>query len=140
MKLKTGGVILLYLYYAFDNRPLWFRLLWKGSDLLRILICRMPFFVRNIVCQTIAAIVYWPLARIGNMLDKAHCLPSSWPLSSYRNRSFYVMRTDALDRFGTRLEQRFTRSQIQSMLEQLGFVDIKFSESAPYWCVIAYKS
>ena len=42
------------------------------------------------------------------------------PLSAYRERSFYVMRTDALDRFGTRLEQRFTREQIRSMMHEAG--------------------
>ena len=30
------------------------------------------------------------------------------------------MRTDALDRFGTRLEQRFTRDEIKIMMENAG--------------------
>jgi len=49
------------------------------------------------------------------------------------------MRTDALDRFGTRLEQRFTRVQIEKMLEQAGLVDITFSDIAPYWCALGIK-
>ena len=32
-KLKPGAPFLLYLYYAFDNRPWWFRTIWKISDL-----------------------------------------------------------------------------------------------------------
>ncbi|MCS6897921.1 MAG: hypothetical protein NZM29_08115, partial [Nitrospira sp.] len=61
------------------------------------------------------------------------------PLSAYRRSSFYTMRTDALDRFGTRLEQRFTASQVRAMMEQAGLRDIVFSESEPYWCAVGYR-
>ena len=61
------------------------------------------------------------------------------PISEYKKRSFYVMRTDALDRFGTRLEKRFTKNQIQEMLEEVGLKNIAFSESSPYWLVVGYK-
>jgi hypothetical protein len=50
-------------------------------------------------------------------------LQRSWPLAFYRRRSFYVMRTDAFDRFCTRLEQRFTRMQITDMLRAADFDD-----------------
>jgi hypothetical protein len=49
------------------------------------------------------------------------------------------MRTDALDRFGTRLERRFTADQIKDMMEKAGLNRIKFSDSAPYWCAVGYK-
>jgi hypothetical protein len=49
------------------------------------------------------------------------------------------MRTDALDRFGTLLEKRFTKNQIQKMLEEVGLGKIVFSESSPYWLVVGYK-
>lgn len=29
--LKPGAPFLLYLYYRFDNRPVWFRMVWKAS-------------------------------------------------------------------------------------------------------------
>ena len=50
-----------------------------------------------------------------------------------------MMRTDALDRFGTRLEQRFTKEEITQMLIETGFEKITFSERAPYWVSLAYK-
>jgi len=62
-KLKPGAPFLLYLYYAFDNRPWWFRAVWKLSDMLRRLLCRLPFAVRSALCDVAAALVYWPLAR-----------------------------------------------------------------------------
>ena len=62
-KLKQGAPFLIYLYYALDNRPLWFRAVWRLSNLFRIVISRFPAVLRLIVSQIIAALVYWPLAR-----------------------------------------------------------------------------
>lgn len=135
-KLKPGAPFLLYLYYALDNKPGWYRLLWKTSNTGRILLSRLPFPVRYLVSQGIALMVYWPLARLARLLERLGVSVESLPLSFYRRRSFYVMRTDALDRFGTRLEQRFTRAQIQRMMEQAGLHQIVFSEQPPYWCAV----
>ena len=49
------------------------------------------------------------------------------------------MRTDARDRFGTRLEQRFTRKQIVEMMSIAGLENIQFSEFEPYWCALGFK-
>ena len=62
------------------------------------------------------------------------------PLSAYRKLSFYTMRTDALDRFGTRLEKRFSREQIKAMMEKAGLERVKFSENIPFWCAVGYRS
>jgi hypothetical protein len=56
-----------------------------------------------------------------------------YPLSIYRDRGFYVMRTDALDRFGTRLEHRFSRADIEQMMTATGLEHIVFSEHPPFW-------
>jgi hypothetical protein len=67
------------------------------------------------------------------------CNVANWPLSAYRARTYYVMRTDALDRFGTRLEHRMSRAQIGAMMEQTGLGDIRFSETVPFWCAVGRK-
>ena len=54
---------------------------------------------------------------------------------SYRNTSFYTMRTDSRDRFGTPLEQRFTRSEIKDMMLAAGLDDIKFSNRS-FWVAV----
>lgn len=138
-RLKQGAPFLVYLYYAFDNRPLWFRMIWGISDIVRRMICRLPYMLRLLICQLISVLVYLPFARVAQLLDSVGALPSSWPLAYYRDKSFYVMRTDALDRFGTRLEQRFSKQQIELMLENAGFKDIHFSDKQPYWCAVAIK-
>ena len=138
-KLKPGAPFLLYLYYAFDGRPVWFRMIWKISDFLRRVICKMPRSLRHWVTQLIAIFVYWPLARFSRVLEKLGFEVSNFPLSSYRNRSFYTMRTDARDRFGTRLEQRFTAAEIKKMMIASELENITFMNSVPYWCALGYK-
>lgn len=136
-KLKPGAPFLLYLYYAFDNRPMWFRMLWKVSDWVRKVVSALPYGLRYAVSQVIAALVYWPLARAAKLAESLSINVANFPLSSYRDCGFYVMRTDALDRFGTRLEQRFTKVEIENMMVSVGLEDISFSED-PYWCAVGY--
>ena len=87
----------------------------------------------------LAAAVYWPLARFALLVERLGMRVSNLPLHYYRHRSFYTMRTDALDRFGTRLEQRFSRDEISAMMRCAGLKDIIFSESAPFWCAVGVR-
>lgn len=137
--LKPGAPLLLYLYYAFDNRPAWFRALWKLSDWGRQLIFRLPAGIKHAVTDLIAGLVYWPLARLCGVLELLQIPVHGIPLSYYRKHTFYTMRTDARDRFGTPLEQRFTRVQIEKMMREAGLVDIRFSDRAPYWCAVGIR-
>lgn len=137
--LKSGAPLLVYLYYAFDNRGWVYRVLWRASDLVRRIICKLPSRFKHLVTVVIAAIVYFPLARLSLLLDKVGINAASIPLFYYRNHSFYTMRTDSRDRFGTPLEQRFTKQQIKSYMERSGLIDIKFSDNAPYWCAVGIK-
>ncbi len=138
-KLKPGAPFLAYLYYAFDNRPVWFRLLWRASDIVRRGVSRLPHGVRHVIADVLALAVYLPLARGARLLQRAGFDVGNLPLAFYRDKSFYSMRTDALDRFGTRLERRFTRAQIQAMFEATGLVDVQFSAAAPFWCAVGVK-
>jgi hypothetical protein len=110
------------------------------SDGLRRTLSRMPLGVRYASSQLLAATVYFPLARTALVLDRFGFDVKSFPLSSYRRLSFYSMRTDALDRFGTRLEKRFTRREITKGMLDAGLTDIVFSDRAPYWCAVGVRS
>jgi len=138
-KLKPGMPFLAYIYYAFDNKPLWFKLIWKCSDLLRAFISSLPFKLKLLCSQIIAIIIYFPLARLSLVLEKAGINIENIPLSAYRTVPFYSMKTDALDRFGTKLEKRFTKKEITGMFEKAGLEKITFSDEVPYWCVIGFK-
>lgn len=137
--LKPGGPLLLYLYYKFDNRPSWFRALWRLSDLVRNIIFRLPPQLKHLITFVIALLVYWPLARFARLCSFLNISSSSIPLSFYQDHTFYTMQTDARDRFGTPLEQRFTQVEINEMMQSAGLVNISFADHAPYWCVIGYK-
>jgi SAM-dependent methyltransferase len=139
-KLKPGAPFLVYLYYALDSRPAWFRLLWRGSDVLRRRVSRLPHRAKLVVSGAVAATVYLPLAVASRGLERLGMDVDAIPLSFYRRHGFYTMRTDALDRFGTRLEQRFTAVQIREMMEAAGLRDIRFHSGEPYWCAVGFRS
>ncbi len=137
--LKSGAPLLLYLYYDFDNRPALFRALWCLSDYLRRAVRHLPPGMKHIVTDIIAATVYWPLARLCSALEKLSASVHRIPLSYCGHHTFYTMRTDSRDPFGTQLEQRFARVEIKNMMRTAGVCDIRFSSVAPYWCAVSMK-
>lgn len=138
-KIKPNAPFLLYLYYAFDGRPWWFKGLWKASDLLRKCISKMPYALRYVTTQIMACVFYYPLARMSWVMERFGVNVHHFPLSAYRSCSFYTMRTDALDRFGTSLERRFTKEDIYTMMTKAGLDRIRFSEKEPFWCAVGYR-
>lgn len=137
--LKPGAPLLLYLYYAFDNRPFWFRWLWLASNLFRVVICKLPAPLKRFVCTAVAITIYWPVARFGLILKKLGKPVPNLPLWAYHDAAFYTMRTDALDRFGTPLEKRFSRAEITEMMTAADLEGITFSEELPFWCAVGYR-
>lgn len=137
--LKPGAPLLLYIYYAFDNRPLWFKYVWILSDKIRQIICRLPKLPKFLISDFIAIFIYYPLARTALILEKIGLSFKNFPLFAYRSRSFYVMRTDSRDRFGTPLENRFTKKEIYQMMKEARLQKIKFQNKSPFWTVIGFK-
>jgi SAM-dependent methyltransferase len=138
-KLKPGAPFLVYLYYAFDNRPAWFRAVWKASEVIRAGVSKLPHSLRQVASEILAFSVYWPLSRAAYAAEKLGINVENWPLSGYRHRSLYTLRTDALDRFGTRLEQRFTRAQIEAMMADCGLGQIVVGTGFPHWSAVGIK-
>ena len=138
--LKPGAPFLVYLYYRFDNRPAWFRAVWRTSELLRAIVSAMPGSLKHLVTDVVAALVYWPLARLSRLGGKLGFDTRNMPLHGYRDYSFYTMRTDARDRFGTPLEQRFTRDEIRAMMTGAGLIDVEISDGEPYWCAVGKRA
>jgi len=141
-KIKPGGYFLGYLYYALENKSKLYRAIWKLSDLLRRSISNFPRPLKIVTSDLIALFIYWPLARLSRVVSKLKLPSSAIPLHHYENLSFHVMRNDALDRFGTSLENRFTKEQITEMLKKAGFEEssIRYSEEEPFWTFVARKA
>ena len=141
-KIKGGGIFLCYLYYKLENKPLYYRVLFWASNSLRWVISRLPYAIRRLIARVIASLVYFPLARTAKILEKRGKNVSNFPLHHYANMPFVMLQNDALDRFGTRLEQRFSKKEITEMLGKAGFdlSTLKFSEVEPFWTFSVKKA
>jgi SAM-dependent methyltransferase len=134
-KVKSRGMFLCYLYYRLEDKPLFYRGLFWTSNSLRWVISRLPYALRKLVARIIAALIYLPLARTAKLLSSAGKNVSNFPLHHYADMAFVMLQNDALDRFGTRLEQRFSKKEITEMLGDAGFdlSTLKFSDVEPFW-------
>ncbi|MDP1721127.1 MAG: methyltransferase domain-containing protein [Candidatus Nanopelagicaceae bacterium] len=134
-KMKPGGYFLCYLYYALDDKPSYYRMIWRASNRLRFMISKLSYIPRRLVCEAIALLIYFPFARLSKVLKKVGVDPHNVPLHHYQDMTYYVMRNDAFDRFGTSLEQRFTKTQITEMVGGAGFdlSTLHFSDAEPFW-------
>lgn len=137
--LKPGAPFLVYLYYRFDHRPLWYRMIWRLSELFRSVVSRLPSGLKYLATDAIAVCAYWPLARLARLVEALGFDAREIPLYNYRSYSLYTLRTDSRDRFGTPLEQRFTRNEIRRMMEQSGLTGIVISDVQPFWCAVGYR-
>jgi len=139
--LRPGGHYYVYMYYALENRGPLFRLAHRCSDLLRRGVHRLPGRAKRFVCDVLAVVVYAPMVGAVRLLKAFG--GSAWehlPLAYYHNKSFRLMRNDALDRFGTCHEQRSTRGRIRELLTSAGLEEVCFSERPPYWHAVARKA
>ena len=134
-RIKPGGMFLCYLYYNLENKPTFYKLIFKTVNAVRKVISGLPQIIKQIVTSTIAAIIYWPLARLSKVLSKFGIKTSNIPLHHYADMPFVMLANDALDRFGTSLEQRFSKAEITEMLGAADFdlTTLKFSEIEPFW-------
>ena len=104
-------------------------------------ISALPATPRKVVCEGIAVTVYLPLVTVSRVVAPfSPSLADTLPLGYYRDKSFRIMRNDALDRFGTPLEQRFSRSEIETMLVEAGMDQIHFSDRAPFWHCLSRRA
>ena len=134
-KVKHGGYFYTYLYHDISHKGFITRTAFAISDTLRKGISRMPPAIKKFTCDIIAGFVYLPLVSTSRFFSWLGLkkIAKKIPLADYSNKAFFVMRNDALDRFGTRLEQRFTRKQVEEMMINSGLTEIVISEGTPYW-------
>ena len=134
-KVKIGGNVLIYLYYNLDNRGLLYKFTFYLSNILRLFISKLPFYLKLFISNLIAFFIYLPFVGLAKITKLAfrNNFYKKMLLSYYLNKAFKVMRNDALDRFGTPLEQRFSRNQIIEMMENAGLGSIIVSPNAPFW-------
>lgn len=134
-RVKPGGTFLCYLYYSLENKPSYYKLIFRGVNGVRRIISKFPRRIKHFATSIIAALIYWPLARFSKVLNKFGINTSNVPLHHYAEMPFVMLANDALDRFGTSLEQRFSKAEITEMLRLADFdiSTLKFSDVEPFW-------
>lgn len=129
--LPLGSRFLVYLYYALDNRPWYFRTILAAADRVRRRLAglRSPT-ARGAAVWAITLAAYWPMARLGSLLGPTP-LQRRVPLAEfYAGKPLRRLRQDAHDRFLTPIEQRFTRAEIEGFDDDW---DVRVSDGLPYW-------
>jgi SAM-dependent methyltransferase len=134
-RIKPGGYFLCYLYYDLENKPLHYKMIFQGVNLVRRVISSLPQPLKRVSATIIAALIYWPLAQLSKLLEQLNLDTSNLPLHHYADMPFVMLANDALDRFGTSLEQRFSKDEITEMLRTAGFdlATLRFSDAEPFW-------
>jgi SAM-dependent methyltransferase len=124
--------LLVYLYYALDNRPWHFRVIFAGADRVRRILSRVRSpRAREITSWMLTVGVYLPFVTLGRVVAPVG-LGRFVPLYEYyREMSAGRIRQDAYDRFFTPIEQRFTRGEIRGLEDT--FSRVRISERPPYW-------
>jgi SAM-dependent methyltransferase len=124
--------LLVYLYYALDNRPAHFRaLLGAVTAVRRVLAGVRDERARAALTWALALTVYLPLALVWRVADRFGA-GNAVPLGDTYGRSTVKrMRQDVYDRFFTGIEQRFSRQQIRTLTDT--FADVEISDGLPYW-------
>ncbi|MBN2406732.1 MAG: class I SAM-dependent methyltransferase [Elusimicrobia bacterium] len=125
--------LLVFLYYALDNRPFYFRYILNCITLVRRVTAGIRNAVfRNVFTGLVAAAVYLPLVRLGKVMEAAAGAGSGVPLyDAYKDKSLARIRQDVYDRFFTRIEQRVSRVDIMKLEDT--FSKVAISPNIPYW-------
>lgn len=140
-KVKKGGYFYCYLYHNLERMNWFLKGLFGISELLRKIIVRFPPRLKRLVCDLLAVVVYMPFILWVRFLIAIGFknLAMKMPLSAYHNKSFFIIRNDSLDKFGTSLEQRFSKQQVEELMVNCGLEDIVISSGTPLYHTVGRK-
>ncbi len=124
--------LLIYLYYALDNKPFYYRWLLRMYTPLRRLMCGVESpSIRNAFSWFATVVFYMPFIALGWLL-RPFGLSKYVPLyDEHQWAGFDGMRHSAYDRFFTRIEQRVTRKQIEALEDT--FRRVRVADGQAYW-------
>jgi hypothetical protein len=123
-KLKSKGLFLGYLYYKVEDKPFLYRVIFSIANYFRTGISNLPFKIKKRISNLIAFFIYLPFAKLSKVLSKFKINTSNIPLHQYANLNFYMMKNDALDRFGTRLEKGSIKKRLKNYCPMLDSIRI----------------
>ena len=116
--LKKDSPFLIYIYYNLENKNMFYRIVWKITDIIRKIISYMPLKIKKVICYLIALFVYFPLAKFNLLLKVLKISTFNIPLAEYSQATFYNMKVDSLDRFGTKIENRYSKKRNERIINK----------------------
>ncbi|MFH1282106.1 MAG: class I SAM-dependent methyltransferase [bacterium] len=130
--------LLIFLYYALDNRPAHFRIILSAVTFFRKIFSKLRSpIIRNFVTTCLTFIIYVPLIYLGKLMKPLN-ISSQIPLYDfYKDKSIKRIKQDVYDRFFTGIEQRVTKKQIEGLSDT--FSKVTVSENLPYWHFICKR-
>ena len=140
-KVKRQGYFYCYLYHNLEKMNWWLKLLFNFSELVRKIVYPLPSPIKHFVCDMLALIIYTPFILWVRMLIFLgfYELAKKMPLYAYHNKAFFIVRNDSLDKFGTSLEQRFSKKEVEQLMANCGLENIVISSGTPYYHTIGRK-
>ncbi len=140
-KVKRGGYFYCYLYHSLESLSWFSKFLFFLSELLRKIVSKLPHKTKLIVCDILALVVYMPFIILGRLalflgLKK---MASKMPLKFYFDKSFFMIRNDSLDKFGTSLENRFSKLELEELMKNCGLTNIKMSSGIPLYHAVGRR-
>lgn len=124
--------LLVYLYYALDNRPAYFRAALAAVTAARRAFCRIRSpAVRELVTWSVTLGVYLPLIALGHALRPLGGERHVPLYEAYAGKSLLRIQQDVYDHLFTPMEQRFTKAEILGLRDT--FREVIVSDGFPYW-------
>lgn len=129
---RRAPTLLVFLYYALDNRPAFWRGLLSAVTGIRLALSRVEGpRLRSALTWALTIGVYLPLISLGRAVRPLG-LAGKVPLYDfYRGKSLQRIRQDVYDRFFTRIEQRFRKEEVLTLRDT--FREVIVSGDPPYW-------
>jgi glycosyltransferase involved in cell wall biosynthesis/SAM-dependent methyltransferase/uncharacterized protein YbaR (Trm112 family) len=122
---KPGGWLHVYLYWV--PRLSWHRAVLRLVAAVRRVTVRMPFWLLRQLCYPLSAMLWVGVVlpyRALRAYPQTAGLARLLPLKTYADYPFTVLVNDQFDRFSAPIEQRFSRAQVQVMLERAGLEQV----------------
>lgn len=140
-KVKKGGYFYVYLYHNLETRGKLFRAVFNFSEGIRRVVCKLPSGLKRFSCDVLAITTYMPFVLTGRVLKIVGFknVAKKLPLSDYQNKSFFIIRNDALDKYGTTLEQRFSKDEVIALMRNSGLDNIVVSPESPFYHAVGKK-
>jgi hypothetical protein len=115
----------VYLYWVPEQA--WHARVLRAVTAARRVTVRLPHRLLHALCVPLAALlaltVVWPY-RLLRRVPRLRRPAEAFPLKTYADYPFGVLVNDQFDRFSAPLERRYTRAEVEEMLQRAGLEDV----------------